>query len=87
MDRDEMKEKEIKGEKVNRKKKENKKREKRKREKERLLWTFHLFIYVTQPGEAVLPNVFLKRIQLPHRIRFTSTATAGAGALPNAPSV
>jgi hypothetical protein len=32
----------------------------------------------TQPGEVVLSNVFLKRVQLPNRIRFTDTATAGA---------
>jgi hypothetical protein len=44
----------------------------------------------TQPREVVLSNVFLKRIQLPHKIRFTDTATAGAAnaeaeARPNAP--
>jgi hypothetical protein len=43
----------------------------------------------TQSGEAVLPNVFLKRLQLLHRIHSTSTTTTGAatataGALPNA---
>jgi hypothetical protein len=57
-----------------------------------VLWTIHPPIHVTQSGEAVLPNVFPKRIQLPHKIRSTSTATAGAattraGALPNAPFV
>jgi hypothetical protein len=45
---------------------------------------------LTQLGEVVLSNVFPKRIQLHHRIRSTSTATAGAataaaGALPKAP--
>jgi hypothetical protein len=34
----------------------------------------------TQPGEAILPNVFLKQIQLPHRIRSTNTAIARATA-------
>jgi hypothetical protein len=34
-----------------------------------------------------LPNVFSKRIQLHGRIRSTSTAIAGARAVPNAPLV
>jgi hypothetical protein len=42
------------------------------------------------PGEAVLPNVFLKRFQLHHRILPINTATAEAvtttvGALLNTP--
>jgi hypothetical protein len=54
------------------------------------LCTFHPLLHLTQPGESVLPNVSLKRIQLPRRIRSTSTAAAGAataaaGALLNAP--
>jgi hypothetical protein len=43
-----------------------------------------------QLGEAVLPNVFPKLIQLHQQIRFTSTATAEAAtatAVPNAPFV
>jgi hypothetical protein len=42
------------------------------------------------PYEVVLPNVFLKLIQLHQRIRFTSTATVEAAiatAVPNAPSI
>jgi hypothetical protein len=63
---------------------------KNKKEKKRALWTFQHFIHHTQLGESVLPNVFLKRIQLHHRICSTSiatagAATAGAGALPNTP--
>jgi hypothetical protein len=55
-----------------------------------VLWTIHPLIHVTQLGEVVLPNVFLKWIQLAHKIRSTSTATDGAarataGALLNAP--
>jgi hypothetical protein len=72
------------------KRKERNRGGKEKKEKGRVLWTFHPPIHVKQPGEAVLPNVFLKLIQLPHGICFTSTATAraataGNGALPNAP--
>jgi hypothetical protein len=63
-----------------------------KKEKGRVLETFHHLIHITQPEEAVLSNFFPKRIQLPHRIRSNSTATAGAatagaGALPNAPLI
>jgi hypothetical protein len=59
-------------------------KKKRKREKrERVIMDMSTF---TQPGETVLPNVSTKRIQLPRRIRSTSTATAGAAtALPNGP--
>jgi hypothetical protein len=68
------------------KKKQKGKKKKEKREKrERGIMDISTF---TQPGEAVLPNVSTKRIQLPRRIRSTSTATAGAataGALPNGP--
>jgi hypothetical protein len=53
---------------------------------------FHPLIYITQPEEAVLRNVFLKRLRFSHRIRSTNAATAGAatataGALPNAPVI
>jgi hypothetical protein len=36
---------------------------KEKKEK-RTLWTLHSLIHLTQPGEVVLPNIFLKRLQL-----------------------
>jgi hypothetical protein len=72
--------------------KKSKRKKKRKigGKKRRVLWTFDRLIHITQVGEAVLPNVFLKRIQLLRRIHFINTATvgtatAGAGALPNAP--
>jgi hypothetical protein len=50
----------------------------------------HLFIHITQSGEAVLPNVFLKWLQLHQKSRSTREAGAravlgGAGALPNGP--
>jgi hypothetical protein len=51
----------------NKDKREKKKIEKEienKKEKGRALWTFHHLIHLTQPGEAVLPKFFPKRIQL-----------------------
>jgi hypothetical protein len=44
--------------------------------KGRALWTFHHVIHLTQSGKVVLPNVYQKRFQLHHQIRFTGTATA-----------
>jgi hypothetical protein len=70
-------------EKIIGKKKENRKGNGKKRNEGSVSWVFRPLIDVTQPGEAVLPNVSLKLIQLHQRIRFTSTATATA--VPNAP--
>jgi hypothetical protein len=61
-----------------REKRKGKRKKKGKKERERLLWTFHLFIHLTQSGEAVLPNVFLKQFQIHLRIYSTGIATAGA---------
>jgi hypothetical protein len=61
-----------------------------KKEKRRVLWTFHPLIHLTQPGEAVLPNDFLKWLQLHQKSRSTRGARAilgGAGALPNKPLI
>jgi hypothetical protein len=72
-----------------REKGKRKRREKRGGEKKIVgaLQTSHRLIHLTQAGEVVLPNVFSKRIQLHGRIRSTSTATAGARSVPNAPLV
>lgn len=47
---------------------------------------------MTQPEEAVLPNISSKRLQLHQKIRSTNTAGAGAAtatavAVPNTPSM
>jgi hypothetical protein len=67
-----------------------KNRRKKKIKKVKGIIDIHPLIHITQPREVVLPNVFLKRIHLPHRIRSTDTATAEsattAGAVPTAPS-
>jgi hypothetical protein len=55
----------------------------------RALWTFDLLIHLTQPGEVVLPNIFLKRLQLHQKSCSTREARAilgEAGAFPNTPS-
>jgi hypothetical protein len=59
--------------------KKSKRKKKRKigGKKRRVLWTFDRLIHITQVGEAVLPNVFLKQIQLLRRIHFINTATVG----------
>jgi hypothetical protein len=54
--------------------------------------TFHPVIHLTQVGEAVLSNIFLKRLQLHQKSRSTRGAGArailgGAGALPNRPFI
>jgi hypothetical protein len=81
---------EIKREKVNKNKKWKIIERKRLNKKGRVLYTFHSNVHLTKSGEAVLPNVLVKGLQLPHKIRSTSTATAGADtataeALPKAP--
>jgi hypothetical protein len=60
------------------KREEKKEKGKIKKEKGRVLWTFHPFVHLTQSGEAVLPNVFLKQFQIYPRICSTGTTTAGA---------
>jgi hypothetical protein len=80
-----------------RKKKRKGKKGKRKRREKREgggrekksggITVLHRLIHVTRTGEVVLPNVFLKRIQLHRRIRSTCTARAGDRAVPNAPLV
>jgi hypothetical protein len=46
-------------------------KEESKRNKKRVLWTFHPLIHLTQSGEAVLKNVFLKWLQLHQKSRST----------------
>jgi hypothetical protein len=72
--------------------KNKEKMKEKEREKGRALWTFYPLIHLTQLGEAVLPNVFLKRLHLHQRSRSTRGARAGAVlggavALPNRPFV
>jgi hypothetical protein len=45
------------------------------------LWTSHPLIHLihlTQPGEVILPNIFLKQLQLHQKSRSTRRAKAGA---------
>lgn len=50
---------------VNRKEETDNKREIRKMEKkEKVLWTSHIFIHITQSRAAVLRDDFLKRFQI-----------------------
>lgn len=52
-----------------------------KEKKRRVLWTSHPLIHLihlTQPGEVILPNIFLKQLQLHQKSRSTRRARAGA---------
>jgi hypothetical protein len=74
------------------KNKKNREKIKKKRKKKGYYGHFTFLFIFTQSEEAVLPNVFLKRLQLHKKSRSTRGAGAeavlvGAGALPNGPSI